>query len=282
MASSVTPTPANHQASPTSTSVPGLSFTRRLIQGVAYHHAQTADGGDLFLTSFGLPFAAQLQPDNWLAPQWFEAHRRRLRGTSAIYHTQTRPVGGRSLDLVVRFNRVGQDLPVDTVTRDCYTHARFNSPFEEITEVMDLRAARFGPHRRRVWTKRPLAIYSPPTRLELWQTGRSESEIAAKQARHPEVQLDILRPYILLYGWIKGVDAQDAADHSSVQGATREAFRAKAMAEVEFELKQAGFRVLDMKPAHIIVRFDAAGKLRRRKDGRLVYALVDYELLERE
>ncbi len=282
MANSVTIPPADQQANPTPGDRPGLRFTPRLIQGVVYHHAQTADGGDLFLTSFGLPYAPQLEPDNWLASHWFEAHRRRLRGTSAIYRTQTKPVGGRSLDLVVRFNRVGQDLPVDTVTRDCYTHARFNSPFEEITQVMALRAAAFGPHRRRIWTKRPLAIYSPPTRLELWQTGRSESEIAAKQARHPEIQLEILRPYILVYGWIKGIDVQDAADQSGIPGAARDSFRAEAMAEVELELKEAGFRVLDMKPAHIIVRFDAAGRLRRRKDGRLVYALIDYELLEPE
>ena len=36
-----------------------------------------------------------------------------------------------------------------------------------------------------------------------------------------------------------------------------------------------------MKPAHVILRFDAAGQLKRRPDGRLLYALVDYELLEK-
>ena len=53
------------------------------------------------------------------------------------------------------------------------------------------------------------------------------------------------------------------------------------MAEVERELGQAGFCVLDMKPAHIVIRFTKDGQLRRRKNGRLVYALIDYELLER-
>jgi hypothetical protein len=146
---------------------------------------------------------------------------------------------------------------------------------------MDLRATRFGPRRRFVPTKRPLAIYSPPTRLELWQTGRNQGRIAKKQARLPEFKLDILRTYLLVYGWIKGVDAQDAADQTSLGGLSRDHFLADAMAEVEGDLEQAGFRVLDMKPAHIIVRFDAEGKLRRHPDGRLVYALVDYELLER-
>ncbi len=255
-------------------------FVRRVIQGVEYHQTRTAEGGDLFLTRFGLPFAAHLQPDNWLPAPWFDAHRRRLRGTSAIYLTQTKPVAGRGLNIVVRFNRVGEDLPVDTATHTRYTHAAFNSPFEEVAMLTALRGARVGPERRRIPTKRPLAIYSPPTRLQLWQTGRSESQIAAKQARLPEIRLDILRAYILVYGWVKGVDAQEAADHFGVGGATREALLAGALAEVEQDLRSAGFCVLDMKPAHIIVRFTPDGRLVRRRDGRLVYALIDYELLE--
>jgi hypothetical protein len=258
-----------------------LVFTRRIIKGVEYYQAKTTEGGDLFVTSFGLRFAAHLQPDNWLDDQWFEAHRQRLRGTSAIYRSQTKRVEGRVLDLVVRFNRVGQDLPVDTLTRDIHTQAAFNSPFEEVAELVALRAQRIGPDRRRIFTKRPLAIYSPPTRVELWQSGRSESQIAAKQARVPEVELDIHRPYILVYGWIDGIDVQDAADQFGMGGASRQSLLADAMAEVEGELQQAGFRVLDMKPAHIVVRFTKGGQLLRRKDGRLVYALIDYELLER-
>lgn len=253
-----------------------------MIQGVDYYHTLTAERGDLFLTRYGLPFAEQLQPEQWLVNPWFEKHRRRLRGTSTIYRTQTQPVRGRALDLVVRFNRVGQDLPVDTVTRDCYTHAAFNSPFEEIATLMDLRRARFGPKRQRVPTKKPLAIYSPPTRIELWQSGRHESQIAAKQARLPEIQLDIHRPYILVYGWIKGIDVQDAADQFARGGASRESVLTGTMDEVETELKEAGFHVMDMKPAHIIIRFTETGHLLRHKDGRLVYALIDYELLERE
>jgi hypothetical protein len=81
---------------------PPLVFTRRLIQGVECFHAQTAPGGNLFLTRFGLPFAAHLHPDNWQASAWFASHRRRLRGTSTIYHTETQPVRGRSLELLVR------------------------------------------------------------------------------------------------------------------------------------------------------------------------------------
>jgi hypothetical protein len=260
---------------------PAQRFTRHLIQGVEYFQTQVWPEGDLYLTRFGLPFAAHLHPDNWFTASWFDSHRRRLRGTSTIYRTETRPMHGESLPLVVRYNRVGEDLPVDTITRDCYTHAEFNSPFEEVAAVMALRAARFGPQRQVIRTKRPLAIYVPPIRLHLWQTGRSESRMAIKQARLPEIVLDILRPYLLVYGWIKGVDAQDAAEQSSFGLPSREAFLAHTMNEVVGELEQAGFRVLDMKPAHIIIRLTPDGALLRRKDGRLVYALVDYELLER-
>ena len=72
------------------------------ILGVAYQQAQTADGGDLYLTGYGLPFKEQLMPENWRETGWFLAHRQRLRGTSTIYRTQTKPAGGASLDIVVR------------------------------------------------------------------------------------------------------------------------------------------------------------------------------------
>jgi hypothetical protein len=41
-----------------------------------------------------------------------------------------------------------------------------------------------------------------------------------------------------------------------------------------------GFRVLDIKPGHIILRQRLDGRLLVRQ-GRLVYALVDFELLQR-
>lgn len=256
-------------------------FQRRRIQGVPYSHWKTAEGGDLFLTDFGLPVAEQLHPDRWLAAPWFEKHRERLRGTSAIYRLRTKPAWGKSLDVVVRFNRLGEDVPVDVLSRESYGGAAFNSPFEEIANLMALRAKRVGPKRRRIPTKRPLAIYSPAQRLQPWQTGRSPLQVAAKQARTPEVRLDVLREYIVVYGWINGTDAQEAAAASGLSRPDRERFLQAMMAEVQGELAQAGFVVLDMKPAHIILRFNPAGEVLRRQDGRLVYALVDYELLQR-
>ncbi len=67
-----------------------------------------------------------------VCPEWFDAHRERLAGTSTIYRVPTRPLAGRALDLVVRFSRVGLEVPLDTLTICRHPHAEFNSPFENL------------------------------------------------------------------------------------------------------------------------------------------------------
>lgn len=250
------------------------------LLGVDYLRLNTG-GGELHLTRFGLPFREQLAPENWYAPDWFAARRTRLPGTSTIYRVPTRPVHGVRLDLVVRFSRVGEYVPLDTLTLGQYPHAEFNSPFEEFALVMALRASPPGPSRPRLLTKKPLAIFVPAERLQLWQTGRSESAIAAKRARHPEVELDILRPYILLYGWIDGQNAVQTADALGLPGDHRETFLNDITRRAIRELAQHGFRMLDIKPEHIVLRLRPDGSLVQRRDGQPAYALVDYELLER-
>ena len=246
------------------------------LLGVDYARFKTWDGGDLYLTRFGVPLREQLDPENWYAPDWFAASRKRLPGTSAIYCVRTKPVRGMSIDLVVRFSRVGEEVPLDWLTVCKYPHAEFNSPFEEFGVVMELRALR-----PRIFLKKPLAIFVPAERLELWQTGRLESKIAAKLARHPEMELDILRQYILLYGWIEQMNAVEAADALRFTGGSRESFLAVSTRCAIHDLEQHGFRMLDIKPEHIIVRVRSDGSLLRRRSGQLAYALVDYELLER-
>ena len=249
--------------------------------GVDYLRLKTGDGGDLYLTRFGLPFREQLAPENWYAPDWFAVRRARLPGTSAIYKVPTRPVRGVSLNLVARFSRVGQEIPLDTLTLNENIHAEFNSPFEEFALVMELRAAGLGASRARILTKRPLAIYMPPEQLQHWQTGRLESKMAAKRARHPEAELDLLRQYILLYGWIEGLNAVQAIQALGVTGRLAETFLAETTLHAIHDLEQLGFRMLDIKPEHLVLRIRPDGSLLRRRTGNPSYALVDYELLER-
>ena len=249
--------------------------------GVDYLRLKTGDGGDLYLTRFGLPFREQLAPENWYAPDWFAARRARLPGTSAIYKVPTRPVRGVSLNLVARFSRVGQEIPLDTLTLNENIHAEFNSPFEEFALVMELRAAGLGASRARILTKRPLAIYMPPEQLQHWQTGRLESKMAAKRARHPEAELDLLRQYILLYGWIEGLNAVQAIQALGVTDRLAETFLAETTLHAIHDLEQLGFRMLDIKPEHLVLRIRPDGSLLRRRTGNPSYALVDYELLER-
>jgi len=258
-----------------------LSAEGLSVLGVDYLRLSTADSGDLFLTPFGVQFPEQLSPENWYEPAWFNAHRQRLGGTSAAYRVPTKPVRGTSLDLVVRFNRVGEMVPIDTQTMCEYPHTEFNGPFEEFSLVMALRAMRSEVSPARIHVKKPLAIFSPGDWLQLWQTGRRELVFTGKQARHPGVKMDIHRRYILLYCWIKGMDAVQAAEALGLTGGERNSFLAGLTLRAIRDLNRRGFRMIDIKPHHIIVRVRSDGSLFRGPDGRPAYALVDYELLER-
>ncbi len=247
---------------------------------VSYTHIKTSDDGDLYLTRFGQPFWEHLLPENWYAKEWFEEKRKRLVGTSTVYKVPTRRLHGRELNLVVKWSRVGEDVPLDTFTFSKFIDAEFNSPFEEFSVLMELRSGETGPPGIRIKTQKPLAIYVPSKRLHAWQTGRSEYRIAAKVARHPGVELDILRQYVVLYGWIKGFDITQVADRWGLAGEIREMLLARATSLVNHELELKGYRMVDMKPAHVIVRLETDGSLLRYND-QVAYALVDYELLER-
>jgi hypothetical protein len=262
------------------TELPPNSSTISLL-GVEYVRFKTGDGGDLYLTKYGLPFWQNLLPENWYAPDWFEAKRERLEGTSTVYKVPTRKVNGTALNLVVKWSRVGEVVPLDTLTVNKFIHAEFNSPFEEFSLLMELRKGEAGPPGIRIRTQRPMAIYVPSERLQLWQTGRSEDKIRAKVTRHPGVEIDILRQYVVLFGWIKGLDAVETAEHFKLDGRGRVEFLARTTSLVTHELWQKGYRVVDMKPAHVILRPGPNRSLLRDRNGQFAYALVDYELLER-
>jgi len=95
------------------------------------------------------------------------------------------------------------------------------------------------------------------------------------------VEIDILRQYVVLFGWIKGWDAVETAEKFGLEDRLQAEFLARVTSLVTHELWQKGYRVVDMKPAHIILRPRTDKSLLRDHNDQFAYALVDYELLER-
>ncbi|MBP7829347.1 MAG: hypothetical protein KA248_05475 [Kiritimatiellae bacterium] len=251
---------------------------RLTLLGVDYLHVKTADGGDLYLTPHGVPFREHLRPENWYDTSWFEQNREKLIGTGTVYRVRTRPQRGFSKELVVKWCRVGEEVPMDTFTLSKFVEAEFNSPYEEFSLVMEMRAR---TAQGIVRTHKPLGIYVPAKKLKLWQTGRSLSRMEQKKAKNRDVELDVFRQYILIYEWIKGVSASEAFDRLLPDPRERRQELIAFTDRVAEDLHRKGFRVLDSKPEHFIVRPRPEGGILRSRDGTIPYALVDFELLER-
>ena len=79
---------------------------------------------------------------------------------------------------------------------------------------------------------------------------------------------------MLLYQWVHGIDAEEAARHGAIPP---EAMVALTHA-VARDVAAHGFAVLDHKPRHVIVRPWRDGRLLTQR-GRTAYAVIDYELL---
>lgn len=261
--------------------------------GVEYAHVRPPGGGDLYVTRLGWSCLESLDPDRWYAGQWYELQGSRLRGaTGTVYHVRPREGPGRAVELIVKFSRVAQDVPLLIeatfpvgVPPEVMAAARFNSPLEEFGLVEELRRGAYGPPGVRVRAQRPLAIYAPPEEFDLWQLGRQASsfhshraELAEDQAEAVKaIEFDIRRIYVLLYEWIEGRDAEDCF-HAGMLG--EQEMRELSMRSLQ-ELETRGFMVLDHKPKHLILRPRRDGTLLRDRDGRLVYGIVDFELLQR-
>jgi hypothetical protein len=246
------------------------------VLGVDYVHTRTEEKGDLYLTAAGFRLAEHLQPRNWHELEWFRSQRMRLEGTALVYAVPTRPVDGENLGLVVKFSRVGERVPIDTAVIENVLSCEFNGPFEEFALVEELRRSRRGPADDLTRLQVPLAIYVPPDETQPSQSGRFQWRIARKVAQHPGVEIDILRDYIMVYGWLSGVDAWEA----HTMGLLSETEARDLTERATREIRARGFTVLDMKPNHVIVEPGRDGRLPAR-NGRLEYGLVDFELLER-
>ena len=182
-----------------------------------------------------------------------------------MFRVPTREVDGRSLDLVVKNCRVGEDVPMDTHTLQAFINTEFNSPWEEFALVMELREGQHGPADLRIATQEPLAIYVPPERMQEWQTGRSEDRMQRIQRRHPGMELDILKQYKLIYAWIPGRNVVETLGDLGAPTEIAEELPWRLNERVLGDLEQKGYTVADMKPVHIILstedlaRVQAAG-----------------------
>ncbi len=260
--------------------------------GVEYTFCRDEQGGELYVTQYGRHLRDCIDPRRWLIDGRLTPAARRLEGgTGAVFHV---PVShqSRQVELVVKFSRMAQHMPVGMASREpggtdaiLFDSARFNSPFEEFGMLQALRQSRQGPAGLRIFTKRPLAIYCPPQHYEAWQLGRSDSQVQHHEhnlQRHHDqathempVHLHRDRDYIMVYAWVRGFDAHELNDlgflnDTEMRNVTRRAAD---------ELAAKGFRVLDHKPRHVVLRVRRDGTLLRRR-GRFAYALVDFELLE--
>jgi hypothetical protein len=269
------------------------------VLGVVYVHTKTSDGGDLYLTRFAGPYPRHFAIENWYEKSWFNENKIRLKGTSSVFRVPTKDIDGKSLDLVVKTCRVGEDVPIDTHTLQEFCDAEFNSPWEEFSLVAEMRDVNYGSKGVKVHTQRPMAIYVPPEKMQLWQSGRSRAKINRIRARHPGIDLDILKQYKLIYEWIKGENLMEVFEHMPVSAPELVRHLRAINDKVIGDLKRKGYLMADMKPEHIIIseadteRIGEIGRVKKadaaKEQMELLYDLinsgnysvVDYELLLR-
>ena len=262
---------------------------RERVYGVEYARLEDEKCGQLFVTRNGWPFIENLLPQSWYENRRYAAcGERLLAGTSAVYRVPTRNARGQSLDLIVKFSRFAREVPLQIaqtfpsgVPPEVIENARFNCPFREFGLLREMRLGRFGPPELKLRTKHALAIYSPAREYSDWQMDREQwmfddYQRDLKRETHDELELNARREYVVLYAWIKGRDAQEMHERGLLDAQELEKLTRRATREME----QKGFRVLDNKPRHFILRERENGALLRR-NGELIYALIDFELLQR-
>jgi len=259
--------------------------------GAPYIRNPDGQGGFLYVTRWGWHRLAHLTPKNWYEGRSFVKQGTRLRGsTGTVYHYPSRPEGASPMDLLIKVSRLAEEVPGklagDQPELKPLQDARFNNPFAEFGLLEDLRSSSFGPSDLHIRTKRPLAIYCAPRDLPAWQLGRKKSDFTAhfKQLNHDQQQMPegmriILmekRQYFMIFAWVPGIDAQAAFE----QGLMEEEELHRLSERVNADLERKGFKILDNKPKHFILRIGRDGNLIRHH-GDLMYVQIDSELLQR-
>jgi len=247
-----------------------------MVLGVKYTHLKLDNQDDFYVTKFGLPFLEQLRPEGWFWDRtWFRNNAVRLVGSSVIYKIRSKTLQDKSIDFVLKWNRMGQEVPVRDELDDGLNW-RFNSPFEEFALAMEMRDSRYESPGV-IYTHKPLAIYVPVERKSLDRLGRITYRMLPILEMHREIELDMLRSYGVMYEWVKGVDAVQAAQ----EGILSMADTARLTLHADQQMRKKGFQVCDRKPHHVIVRPKKRGGLTKARNGQPLFALVDFELLQR-
>jgi hypothetical protein len=263
----------------------------RCAFGVDYIRLSGAQTGELYVTREGWGAIESILPSQWFTGQAFNKVGRALAGaTGSVYRVPVTHNARHDYALVVKFSRAAQDigitliedgLDLDDMERSRITCAEFLSPFEEFGNLHLLKQAAGSLIR----TKQALAIYCPPTRYLDWQLGRksylcqnmSES-LERSQQDMPEnrrIAYDWERTYILLYGWIRGFDAEYAVHQDLISRKEMVALTQNARSL----LRRFGWMVCDHKPRHVILREAKGGRGILQRHGMAAWALIDYELL---
>lgn len=266
---------------------------RARVFGVDYALVPQTDDGELYVSRVAWRWLDYLEPTRWWDAENCFVRGERLAGsTGTVYRVRSSPPALPPRDLVVKFSRVAQDVPLfipdeflESLPRTAVADARFLSPFAEVGLLCELRSniLNHGPHRLR--TKMPLAIYSPPQRYALWQSGRHadifrthQQAMAHDQFENglAQVALDIERDYLMVYAWIDGIDAEEAFNRGMID----KELLVLLTRSSNHALGRLGYRVLDNKPRHLIVRPRPDGTLLKR-DEKIIYTMIDFELLQR-
>jgi len=258
-------------------SIKNDNSTRQKILDVQYTHVRLENGDDLFLTEYGIKHWPNLLPENFLLDEeWFNANSKQLAGTSIVYKVKTKPATGKHSNIVIKWNRMGQDIPGVSPDNDDLNDASFLSPFEEFKLLEELYED-VCYLKKNIELQKPLAIYIPAGEKEYLQKLRRDYLMRHIIRNHEDdIDIDVDRSYMVIYKWIEGINILEAEK----QGFLHENEVLEITHKADDELQECGYIVRDHKAAHVIVK-PIGTNLLRKGDKIILYGYVDYELLER-
>jgi len=248
------------------------------ILDIQYRHLIFNTGDEMYVTDQGFKVWQNLLPENfWTDKDWFQANSERQRGSGNVYRIRTKPVGMQQMDIILKWNRMGTDVPGETFDEmSDIEFSRFLSPFEEFQLLNKLEESlQNTPGKFELQI--PLAIFVPVTKEDVSALGRRRYLMSFIQKQHSkDVGIDFERSYAVIYQWLEGINIVQAYK----SGVVREQDIQELSDKSAMEMNDSGFVIADHKAEHLIVKLVGNNVLRDR-NGNIKYGYVDYELLER-